>query len=87
MPVLPSDDTTLDPLELQDQEELQEEEEVVPPVEDVVVPAEIEHELEVEIKEMLVTEEPVPAKRTQMIPQDLIDRKLTPDDWIDEGSI
>ena len=85
MAEIPSDDTTLDPLEIQDQEELHDSEETPTVVEEVPVP-EITEELEAEIKQILVVEEPSP-KKAQMIPQDLIDRKLTPDDLMDPGSI
>jgi hypothetical protein len=87
MPVLPTDDQTLDELERQDQEELQEhDDEAIVIAEELPAP-DISEELEQEIKEILVTEEPTPKQKNQMIPQHLIDKELAPEDLMDEGSI
>jgi hypothetical protein len=93
MPNLPADDPTLqdlDPLELADRDD-----ELTPDDDDTsaAVPhgdapvADLVPELEQDIVQILVAEEPTPKQKTQMISQDLINRELTPDDLMDQGSI
>ena len=95
MPSLPAEDQSLDqdldPMERADREELAQGEDgegdAAPVIsEDAVVVAEIPPELEEEIVQILATEEPNP-KKAQMISQDLINRELSPEDLMDEGSI
>ena len=87
MPVLPPNDESMDELERQDHDELNEhDEEVAVITEELPVP-DISEELEQEIKEILVTEEPTQKQKSQMIPQHLIDKELAPEDLMDEGSI
>ena len=93
MPNLPADDPTLqdlDPLELADRDdELASDDDdtsAAVPSGDAPV-ADLVPELEQDIVQILVAEEPTPKQKTQMISQDLINRELTPDDLMDQGSI
>lgn len=88
MPTNQPNDVELDPLETADQEELADDSAPTATSDDDIQPvvADPDAEIVAEIEKVGIEEE-APKPKPHMIPRDLIDRELTPEDLWDEGTI